>query len=123
MACKEITADTPRELLKAIVSFVTDSTQFTDGLSWDLVSPSSVDDLTYATDVNGNKQCADSVVLMGKGEGEDEIYVGINLKELSDGSTELELNGFAGYDAGLEWADQPGNIYHDTYPIIPLPTK
>lgn len=121
MACKEITADTPRELLKAVVSFVTDPSQFTDALNWDLVSLGSVDELDYKVDANGNKECADSVVIRGKGEGDDEIYVGFNLKELDDGSTELELNGFAGYDAGLEWAEQPGNIYHDTYPIIPLP--
>lgn len=108
MATYNGTANSVLELLKGVVTFLTDTANFGTGNAWRLVRPSTVNEIT------------DEVILQGVGDGQDDIYIGFQLKQLASGQINIVLNGFAGYDSGLTWREQPGGINHTTLPVIPL---
>jgi len=114
MACYVGSANNVLAMLKGVVAFLTDTTQFDTGKSWTLLTPSSVDAITSST----------GVILKGVGDGDDEIYIGLKMSSATTGSTttnvNLLLNGYAGYDSGLEWEEQPGAINLAKLPVIPL---
>lgn len=114
MACYIGTASNVLELIKGVVTFLTDTTNFDTGKNWTLLSPSSVDSITSST----------GVILKGVGDGDDEIYVGMKMSAATTGTTttnvNILLNGYAGYDSGLEWEEQPGGVNLDKLPVIPL---
>ncbi|HMM22686.1 MAG TPA: hypothetical protein PKA10_18360 [Selenomonadales bacterium] len=109
MASYNGTANSVLELLKGIITFLTDPTVFGTGDEWQLVQPATVEDITT------------EAILKGVGDGEDDIYIGFQLKQLPSGQIDIILNGFAGYDPGLTWREQPGGITHTNLPTI-LPT-
>lgn len=107
MATKQGTVNSVRELLQAVTLFLIDASNFS-GQSWKLMSPAAVDANTR------------EVILKGVGDGADEIYIGMQIVDQGDAQQNLRLNGFAGYDPHLEWYEQPGSIYTDKLPVIPL---
>lgn len=109
MPCTEFTVNNPKDIIINLLAFLTDETKMGTGKAWQLKTPSNPNAF--------ESEC----VLMGVGDGKDEIYVGIQLKENVD-NIDIRFNGFAGYDDGLKWNEQPGCIYHATLPIIPLPS-
>ncbi len=109
MAVLEFTANNSLELVKKIVTFLTDPTNFGEDNQWTLLRPASVDEIT------------NEVILKGVGDGQDKIYVGMKLEASTNaGQTDIVLNGYAGYDANLPWEEQPGAISHAALPTIPL---
>ena len=114
MACYVGSASNVLDLLKGVVTFLTDTSNFDTGKNWTLLTPSSVDEITSST----------GVILKGVGDGNDEIYVGMKMSAVTNGKTttavSILLNGYAGYDSGLEWEEQPGCISLDKLPCIPL---
>lgn len=102
-------ANSVLELLKGVVAFLTDNTVFGVDMAWRLVSPASPADI----------DAVQEVILKGIGDGEDEIYVGMKLKTTGT-QVDIVLNGYAGFDPGLTWREQPGGINHSTLPIMPL---
>lgn len=108
MATFNGTANSVLDLLKGVISFVTDEANFGAGNAWQLVRPATIDDITS------------EVILKGVGDGQDDIYIGFMLAAKSGGQIDIVLNGFAGYDPGLTWREQPGGISQTTFPIIPL---
>lgn len=108
MATYNGTATSAYDLLKGIVTFLTDPTAFGVGNAWQLVRPATVEEITT------------EVILNGVGDGQDDIFIGFQINELSGGQINIVLNGFAGFDPGLSWHEQPGGINHTTLPIIPL---
>ena len=112
MAVKEFTANNVINVVRQVVSFLTDSSVFGVGNAWTLVSPTTFDAITEQNS---------EVILKGVGDGYDEIYVGIKTQPgAAAGQTDIVLNGFAGYDANLGWREQPGAIPHAKLPTIPL---
>lgn len=115
MACKEVVVNNVLGLVRELVNFVTDPAQMGAGNQWTLLTPATVDSITNTES---------DIILKGVGDGTDEIYIGIRIKDrrASFGDqTDVVFNGFAGYDSGLSWEEQPGAIYHKgTLPIIPL---
>lgn len=109
MAVYNGTANSVLELLQGVVSFLTDSANFDEGLAWQLISPATVDAIT------------DAVILKGVGDGEDEIYIGMKIST-SGAQADIVLNGYAGYDAGLGWDEQPGCVSVAKRPTLPLAT-
>lgn len=107
MACIEFVANNVKNLVIQTVEFLIDPANFPPGMAWQLINPATIADVD------------DKLILKSVGDGEDEIYVGINIRKKGE-QTDIRLNGYAGYDAGLEWHEQPGCIYHKTLPIIPL---
>lgn len=118
MACIEFIANNARELVVKTVSFLIDPNNFQTGMAWQLIRPATVADFA-AVPYNSITGVGGELILKGVGDGEDEIYIGIQIKNNGD-QTDIRLNGYAGYDPGLEWFEQPGCIYHNTLPIIPL---
>lgn len=110
MACYNGSANSVLELVKGVVSFLTDSANFDTGKNWTLVTPASVDM------IDNTHEC----ILKGVGDGEDEIYVGLQIATLSTGQVDLVLNGYAGYDSGLGWREQPGAISQEKLPTLAL---
>lgn len=110
MAIYNGTANSVLELLQGVISFLTDPANFGTGMAWTLVSPAS----------SGEIATVQEAILKGVGDGEDEIYIGFKLNELSTGQIDIVLNGYAGFDPGLTWREQPGGINHSTLPTIPL---
>ncbi|WP_371380910.1 hypothetical protein [Sporomusa aerivorans] len=114
MACTVGSANNVLALLKGVVSFLIDSSNFDTGKNWTLLTPASVDAITSST----------GVILKGVGDGDDEIYVGMKMSVATTGTSttnvNILLNGYAGYDSGLGWAEQPGAISLDKLPVIPL---
>lgn len=114
MACTVGSANNVLGLLKGVVTFLTDTSNFDTGKNWTLLTPASVDAITSST----------GVILKGVGDGDDEIYVGMKMSSATTGSTtdnvSILLNGYAGYDSGLSWEEQPGAISLDKLPAIPL---
>ncbi|MDU2064709.1 MAG: hypothetical protein E6713_07675 [Sporomusaceae bacterium] len=109
MATMTGTARKPLQLLKDIVAFLIDSGNFGAGNPWQLLRPATVDAII------------DEVILKGVGDGHDSIFVGMKLQKGADeGQIDLLLNGFAGFDANLDWREQPGAIPHKKLPILPL---
>ena len=108
MAVLNSTATTVKQLLQNITSFLIDSNNFATGNAWQLMSPATVTADTT------------EVILKGVGDGKDEIYVGMKVKAQGTDQENIVLNGFAGYDPGLEWYEQPGSIYKDKLPCVPL---
>jgi hypothetical protein len=104
------TANSVLELLQGVVAFLTDPANFAVSTPWQLVSPVS----------SGQIETTQEVILKGVGDGEDEIYIGMKLKELPSGQVDIILNGYAGYDPGLNWREQPGSISQAILPTIPL---
>ncbi len=102
------TANSVPELLRGVIAFLTNPANFGAGNEWHLIHPASVAAIT------------DECILKGVGDGQDDIYIGFKLNELASGQIDIILNGFAGYDSGLLWREQPGGINHTTLPIIPL---
>ncbi len=112
MAATELVANSALELLKGVVTFLTNSATFGAGNEWVLVAPATVADIT---------DTSNEVVLKGVGDGTDEIYLGFKLEDgASEGQKDLVFNGFAGYDANLSWLEQPGGITHEKLPTLPL---
>lgn len=109
MACKDFTVNTPKDIVINLLKFLTSETEMGEGKAWKLKTPTSASAFT------------DECVLMGVGDGNDEIYIGIQLKTSGD-NVDIRFNGFAGFDDGLKWKEQPGAIYHATLPIISLPS-
>lgn len=107
MACIEFVANNVKNLVIQTVEFLIDPANFPPGMAWQLINPATIADVD------------DKLILKSVGDGEDEIYVGINIRKKGE-QTDIRLNGYAGYDAGLAWHEQPGCIYHETLPIIPL---
>lgn len=110
MAIYNGTANSVLELLQGVISFLTDPANFGTGMAWTLVSPVS----------SGEIPATKEVILKGVGDGEDEIYIGFKLNELSTGQIDIILNGYAGFDPGLTWREQPGGISQSLLPTIPL---
>lgn len=110
MAILESTANSTLELVKKVVTFLTDSANFGTGNQWQLLRPVTVADIQ------------DEVILKGVGDGQDEIFVGIKVEPngASTGQVDVVLNGFGGFDPGLAWNEQPGAISHAQLPTIPL---
>lgn len=109
MACIELVANTTKEFIVGIATFLTDAAAFGSGNQWTLMRPATVADIT------------DEVILKGIGDGQDEIYIGMKLQAgIGAGQVDVLLNGFAGFDANLTWREQPGGITHATLPTIPL---
>ena len=109
MATLEGTATTVKEIIQEVAAFLIDPANFPSGTEWKLLSPSTITSTT------------EEVILCGCGDGKDEIYVGMKLDPESAKQENILLNGFAGYDANLEWYEQPGSIYKDALPCITLP--
>ncbi len=110
MATYNGTANSVLELLKGVVTFLTDPVNFDVGKAWVLMSPATMDDIDTLQEL----------ILKGVGDGEDEIYVGMKLVT-SGTQVNIVLNGYAGYDPGLKWREQPGCIpLTGGLPIIPL---
>jgi len=107
MAVTSGTVNSVAELLQAVASFLTTADNFS-GNEWQLMQPAVIDSSTK------------EVILKGVGDGKDEIYVGMQIKNQGEDQQNILLNGFAGYDANLEWYEQPGSIYQDCLPCIPL---
>lgn len=111
MACLNESASSVPELLRKIVSFLIDAANFDIGKNWVLMSPESID----AIDNNVG------IILKGVGDGDDEVYVGMKAVPYGTaGQVDIVLNGYAGYDAGLSWEEQPGCIYLANLPTVPL---
>jgi len=111
MAFLNYTANSGKEAVQKLLKFITDDANLGVGLGWQMLQPAAI------TDFDENHPC----ILKGVGDGEDEIYVGLRLDISDDGEqADVVLNGYAGYDDGLEWDEQPGCIYHDSLPILPL---
>lgn len=109
MACAELVANSALELLKGVVTFMTDEAKFGAGNQWTLVFPATIADITS------------EVVLKGVGDGTDEIFIAFKLEDgATPGQKDIVLNGFAGYDENLSWIEQPGGIPHEKLPILPL---
>ncbi|WP_312560842.1 hypothetical protein [Anaerospora sp.] len=110
MAIYNGTANSVLELLEGVISFLTEPANFGTGMAWTLVSPAS----------SGEIAAVKEAILKGVGDGEDEIYIGFKLNELSTGQIDIILNGYAGFDPGLTWREQPGGISQSSLPTIPL---
>jgi hypothetical protein len=97
-------------LVKEVLTFLTDPVNFGAGNEWQMVRPATVDTVV------------DNCIIKAVGDGKDDIYVGIALKQSSADPDQVDIvfNGYAGYDAGLEWDEQPGAIPHSTLPTMPL---
>lgn len=108
LAVLNATTTTVKQLLQNITSFLIDSNNFTTGNAWQLMSPAAITGDTT------------EVILKGVGDGKDEIYVGMKIKAQGQDQENIVLNGFTGYDPGLEWYEQPGAIYRDSLPCVPL---
>lgn len=108
MAVLNSTANSVQELFRELAQFLINPANFSAGNAWQLMRPGVVDSTTT------------EVILKGVGDGEDEIYVGMKIKNISDSQQNILLNGFCGYDPHLEWYEQPGSIYKDVLPCIPL---
>lgn len=105
------TANSVPELVQGLVGFLTDPAAFGAGNEWKLVTPASTAEITETSEI----------ILQGVGDGQDTIYVGLKIvPSATTDQVDIVLNGFAGYDAGLTWREQPGGIYHQKLPIIPL---
>lgn len=108
MAILNSTATTVKQLLQDVAKFLTDAANFSAGNAWQLMRPAVIDASTT------------EVILKGIGDGKDEIYIGMKIKAQGTDQENILLNGFAGYDANLEWFEQPGSIYQDALPCVPL---
>lgn len=113
MPCIDFSTTKPIEIITKTLEFLTDKTKMGEGNEWILKSPATIPSFK------------DKCIIMGQGDGSDEIYVGIELKTHQVGTADptqfdIRFNGFAGFDDGLTWEEQPGCIYHETLPIIPL---
>jgi len=100
------TATTVKEMLQDITTFLIDDANFTAGNAWKLLRPAAVTEDTT------------EVILCGVGDGKDEIYIGMKIKDADGEQENFLLNGFCGYDEHLEWFEQPGAIYRDTLPCM-----
>lgn len=107
MPCMDFSTTKPIEIITKTLEFLTDVEQMGAGNEWKLKYPATIEQFT--------NKC----IIMGQGDGSDEIYVGIELKTGSS-QVDIRFNGFAGFDDALKWEEQPGVIYHETLPIIPL---
>ncbi|VBB05566.1 Hypothetical protein LUCI_0776 [Lucifera butyrica] len=109
MATYNGTANNLQELLQGLTVFLTDPAAFGAGNAWQRMRPASTSDIV------------DEVILKGVGDGQDAIYIGFKIKPGAvSGQQDLVLNGFAGYDSGLTWEEQPGSIYHAKLPTLAL---
>lgn len=108
MAVLTGTATTVTQLLQDITAFLIDPANFPGTNAWELVSPGVLDASTV------------EVILKGVGDGSDEIYVGMQLQSQGADQENILLNGFAGYDPGLQWYEQPGAISLSKLPCVPL---
>lgn len=110
MAILESAATGAVDLIKQVVTFLTSADNFGAGNQWRLLRPATVEGIT------------DEVILKGVGDGSDEIFVGMRLEKSAAvaGQIDIVLNGYAGYDANLGWAEQPGAIPHEFLPTLPL---
>ena len=108
MAVASGTANSVGDLMRRVAQFLTTAGNFTAGNEWQLMRPAVIDSGTT------------EVILKGVGDGKDEIYVGMKIKDQGDEQQNILLNGFAGYDEHLEWYEQPGSIYQEKLPCIPL---
>ncbi|MBP2638786.1 MAG: hypothetical protein H6Q72_4693, partial [Firmicutes bacterium] len=77
MACYVGSASNVLDLLKGVVTFLTNTSNFDTGKNWTLLTPSSVDEITSST----------GVILKGVGDGNDEIYVGMKMSAVTNGKT------------------------------------
>lgn len=109
MPCFNGSANNVLDLVKGVVTFLTTAANFDVGKNWTLLTPASVD----AIEVNTG------IILKGVGDGSNEIYVGMKVVQ-SGTNVDIVLNGYAGYDSGLRWEEQPGGISLDKLPTIPL---
>ncbi len=110
MAIYNGSANSVLELVKDVVAFLTDAANFDTGKNWVLVSPAS----------SGEIDTNPEIILKGVGDGEDEIYIGLKIVTRSTGQVDIVLNGYAGYDPGLGWREQPGAISQSQLPILAL---
>jgi hypothetical protein len=109
MAVLTSEANSVTELLQGIVTFLTDPLEFGTGNEWKLMRPAIPGNIT------------DEAILQGVGDGHDTIYIGFKIKSgIGPQQIDLVLNGFAGFDAGLTWEEQPGGIYHAKLPVLAL---
>lgn len=109
MACFNGTANTVQELFYSIVTFITDNSNFAGQNAWTVVSPEVFDQNTR------------EVILKGVGDGQDEIYIGMKIVTRGSGQEDIAFNGFAGFDPGLAWYEQPGAIPENAkLPCVPL---
>lgn len=109
MAISEFVVNSSLELVKTVITFLTDPANFGAGNQWVLMKPATIDEITT------------EVILKSVGDGQDEIYTGIRLEQGAlPEQVDLVFNGYAGYDTGLEWIEQPGAINHQYLPTLPL---
>jgi hypothetical protein len=108
LAVLNATATTVKQMLQDITSFLIDAQNFSAGTAWQLMRPAVIDASTT------------EVIVKGVGDGKDEIYIGMKIKAQGTDQENILLNGFCGYDANLEWYEQPGAIYKDCLPCVPL---
>lgn len=110
MPCLNFFARDSKELVQTVLGFITDPAKMGVAAVWTMITP--------ALPINFKDEC----IIKGRGkDGKDEIYIGIKLEDPAAGGN-IAFNGFAAYDNGLTWAEQPGHIYHKTLPVMPLPT-
>lgn len=114
MPCIDFAVTTVRDVVIRTLEFLTDDTIWGANEAWKLVDIPTVSDFV------------DRCIIKGCGDGEDEIFIGIMVRQGGIngdivGQTDIRFNGYAAYDDGLTWYEQPGCIYHRTLPIIPLP--
>lgn len=110
MAVLQSTATSTLDLVKQLVTFLTDPGKMGSDSQWTLLRPATINAIT------------DEIILKGVGDGSDEIYIGIKVQKSTSnsGQNDVVLNGYAGYDEGLGWREQPGAIPHTLLPCIPL---
>lgn len=109
MAQLESTATGVKDLFDQVVTFLIDPKNFTAGNEWKMLVPAVLDETVK------------EVILEGKGDGEDKIYVGMKIENSTHPKQQdIVLNGYAGFDANLGWDEQPGCVYHEKLLVIPL---
>ncbi|MBP2629893.1 MAG: hypothetical protein H6Q70_521 [Firmicutes bacterium] len=110
MATLESSSTSVLDLVKQVVTFLTSEANFGTGNAWTLLRPVTVASIT------------DEVILMGVGDGEDKIYLGMKIEDstVNTGQVDIVLNGFGGFDTGLGWSEQPGAIPHTYLPTVPM---
>lgn len=102
MAYQMGTQSDAREILADIIALVTDNTKMA-GAAWTI-----------------KHQTENEIIFMAPGDGNDQIYTGIQLNE-SGNNQWFTLNGMAGFDPNLPFEQQPGCIEEGEYrPTCPF---
>lgn len=121
MACLESTALSVKELFDQVIIFLTDPINFSGGNQWELKLPTVFKGESIDPDTGEVDPGTREVILMGKGDGKDEIFIGIKIEDsVNKNQQDIVFTGYAGFDKYLEWWEQPGALWHEKLPVIPL---